>query len=675
LARRKVAVKREDHVVPAVLLIGGLVFALLGQLYFVHRRQFWRDGVFFWCVSLALFGLLWRRLRRRERGHGPRARHRLWRRALSWAKGSPWRALAFLGGMGLSLLAGWLALRMGPASNFAGVFWMWVIGVIWFSAAFAPDVPIRRALVNLGRRFYRRRLEVAGLVALLLVALLVRVVDLEHIPANLGGDEGTQGLAALELVKAPLGNPFSTGWYSVPTLSVFAYGVTMQVFGTTATGLRMLSVLVGAATVLTTFLLGRELWGWKIAWSAAAVLACSHYHLHFSRLGSNQIGDGLFVTLALWLFVRGMRSRRAIHFALSGVVVGLGWYAYFGARLVGIILAVYLAWLFLIKHRAQSLVVFGTRYGRLALILLLAALVTAAPLLLYYAAHPDRLAARAGQVSILSAGWWGREEEYTGKSAASIFLRQVWRSVSGFHYTLDPTFWYRSSIPLLDSLSGVLFLFGLVWTVAHWREPGSGLLSIWFWLALILGWILTENPPSSQRLVIAAPALALFVGVGLSWLVELGQRVLGKGRLFGWDEVTLVILALISILNLHYYFVVYTPTGIYGNPTAEVATRLGRYLRQQGDDYPVYFYGPPKMYADIGNLAFLARDTGIVDVHEGENPSVSVPASGEARFVFLPHRLEELGGVRERFPDGEERRVYSRFDDRLLYVLYEVPGR
>jgi hypothetical protein len=667
-------VNRRERVISGVLFVVGLVFAFLGQLYFAHWKKFWRDGIFFWCATLALFWLLRRRLRRREPNR--RARHRRqWSWALFWAEQNPWRVLAFVGGIGLSVLAGWLARRMSPESSFVGVLWMWIIGVVWFLMAFVPSVPTRRALVNLSRRLYRRRLELAGITALLLVALLVRVVDLGHIPVNLGGDEGTQGLASLELVKAPLGNPFSTGWYSVPTLSVFAYGVTMQIFGATVTGLRMLSVLVGVATVLSTFLLGRELWGWKVGWASAAVLACSHYHLHFSRLGSNQIGDGLFVTLALWLFVRGMRSRRAIHFALAGAVVGLGWYAYFGARLIGIIVVVYLAWLFLTGHRAQRLAVFGVRHGRLLLVLLLAALVVTAPLLLYYAAHPDRLAARAGQVGILSADWWAREKEYYGSSAMSIFLRQVWRSISAFHYTLDPTFWYRPSIPLLDSLSGVLFLFGMVWTVAHWRKPGNGLLLIWFWLALITGWVMTENPPSSQRLVIAAPALALFVGLGLSWLMELGRRVLGKGRSFGWDEIALVVLALISILNLHYYFIVYTPTGIYGNPTAEVATRLGRYVQEQDDGYDLYFYGSPTMYADIGNLAFLTRGTRTVDVHKGEEPALNLSASGGVRFVFLPHRLGELDAVREWFPGGVEKQVYSQFDNRLLYVLYEVPPR
>jgi hypothetical protein len=363
---------------------------------------------------------------------------------------------------------------------------------------------------------------------------------------------------------------------------------------------------------------------------------------------------------------------------LAGTAVGLGWYGYFGARLVGIILAVYVVWLFVVGRRSRRHITFR-RYGRLLLIFLVAALVAAAPLLLYYIAHPDAMAARASQITILSPGWLAREQEYSGLSGIRILLRQFFKSVTAFHYTLDPTFWYRASIPLLDFLSGVLFLLGMVWSVARWRESGFALLLIWFWLALITGWVLTENPPSSQRMVIIAPASAVLVGLGMTWLVNAGRCAFGfgKGQLLRWRDIAVLALALISILNLYYYFVVYTPTRIYGNPTAEVATQLGRYLRQQDDDYFVYFCGPMEMYFDIGNLRFLARDVEGVNVYppDADRPPVDFDVSGGARFVFLPQRLGELEAIREQFPGGERTDAHSMADGRLLYVVYEVGPR
>lgn len=547
---------------------------------------------------------------------------------------------------------------------------MWVIGVVWVVVAFVPAVPVRRALANLGQRLYRHRLELAGLAVLLLVALLVRVVDIENIPVNLGGDEASWGLEALAMLDGGLENPFATRWFGLPSLPFLFLRLAMKIFGTTVAGLRMLSVLTGTAAVLTTFLLARELWGKRVAFFAAALLAFGHYHLHFSRLAFNCVTDSLFATLTLFLVVRGTRSRRAIHFALAGAVMGLGVYEYYGARLVSVIAIAYLVWQGMMDRDLRS------TYWRMLLVSLGVVLAVAAPILLYYLERPALFGEGWNRVSILSRDWFANERAYSGLGTTALLWRQFSKSVSAFHYTLDPTFHYRSSIPLLDFVSGVLFFLGFVRTAVRWRRQGSSLVLVWFWAAVIMGWVLTENPPSSHRMLVVAPALAILVGLGLNWLVELGQRLIGQPRFLGWDEIAIVILVLIAILNLHYYFIVYTPTGIYGNPTAEIATRLGRYLQEQGDAGDVvYFYGAPAMYAGIPNLRYLARDFELVDVLEGEDPAMSISASNGVRFVFLPHRLGGLDTVREKFPDGKEKQVHSKFDSRLLYVLYEVGRR
>ena len=487
-------------------------------------------------------------------------------------------------------------------------------------------------------------------------------------------------MESLAMFDGRLANPFGARWFAFPSMSFLAWGLSMSPFGETVAGLRALSALLGAVSVLTTFLLARELWGRRIAWLAAILLTFGHYHIHYSRLAVNNIADAFVVTLALWYLVRGLRSQRPYHFALAGAVMGLGWYGYFGARLVGVIVALYLAWRVVAERR------FLARYWRLLVVLLLAALVVAVPLLLHYVSHPYDFDAGANRVSIFASGWLARKQEITGRSATSLLLQQFWKSITAFHHTLDPTFWYRPSIPLLDVLSGVLFILGMVWTVAHWRLPslsppklggmkGGLLLLLWFWLALILGWVVTENPPSSQRLVIVAPALALLVALGLNWLMELGRRVLGGSRRF-WDGVGILLLVVVAVLNLHYYFVTYTPTRVYGNPSAEVTTDLARCLAQQDDDYVVYFYAPPWIYWDFGTLRFMARGVDGVDVPPPDEGEAPVPdLTRGARFVFVPTRLEELDIVQARYPGGTTQVFYSTADARLLFTLYEVAPR
>jgi len=414
---------------------------------------------------------------------------------------------------------------------------------------------------------------------------------------------------------------------------------------------------------LTTFLLGRELWGRRVAWMAAVALACSHYHVHFSRVGSNQILDGLVVTLALWLLVRGLRLRQVIYFALAGMAIALGWYGYFGARLVVIIAICYLLWRSLVERR------FLHRYGRSLVAALAAALVFIAPLILHYLARPHGLMSRPRQISIFSSGWLERAQDITGLGAGSLLLQQFWKSISAFNYTTDTSFWYLPSIPLLDSVSGVLFVLGLLWATVCCRRPGNGLLLMWFWLGLSLGWVMTIGPPASQRMTILAPALALLVALGLEWLITAAQRVPGPR----WGLLAPVLLIVMGVLNLRYYFLVYTPTRVFGNPTAEVATDLSRYLVKRSDDYVVHFHGPPSIYWEFGTLAFMAPDVEGVDVPplgEGEWPEPDLNQG--VRFVILPQRLGDLDTIRERYPSGQETSFYSGHDDRLLYVLYEV---
>jgi 4-amino-4-deoxy-L-arabinose transferase-like glycosyltransferase len=652
---------RGEDRVAGLLLTVGLVCALAGQFYFAFRREYVRDGALFWGVSiLALSALMWR-VARKERGRTG------WSVLVQTVREHPLSALAATGGVCLSFVAGWRARQRPDFANFGDLLALWLIAAASFVLAFAPRLRVSVEPLRRMQTWARRNgQELAGLFVLLLIALVVRAYNLAHIPANLGGDEGTQGVAALELVAPPLGNPFSTGWYSVPTMSFLAYGMAMRVFGATVAGLRALSALVGTATVLTTFVLGRELWGRRVAWLSAAVLASSHYHIHFSRLGSNQIFDAFFITGVLWLLVRGLRTRRAIDFALAGGAMGLGWYGYFGARLVVIVVICYLAVLALVKYR------FLARYGRFLLVLAGAALVVLAPLLLYYAAHPDPFASRLRQVSIFASGWLAREQEITGRGALSLLLQQFWKAVSAFNYTLDPTFWYRPSIPLLDSISGALFVFGLMWVAGHCRRLSNSLLLIWFWLALLLGWVMTENPPSSQRMVVIAPALALLVGLGTNWMLEIADQFVENHRVLLRGLVTTLLVGIVG-LNLGYYFFVYTPTRVYGNPTAEMTTVLGRYLKQQRDDYVVYFHGPPFVYWDFGTLRFVARGvTGMDVLPPGEGPVPEPDLDRGARFVFHPERIDELSVIRARYPGGMETHIRSNADGELLYAVYEI---
>jgi uncharacterized membrane protein len=132
--------------------------------------------------------------------------------------------------------------------------------------------------------------------ALVIFALIVRAVDNTHITATLTGDEGTAGLSAVAFREGRTNNIFSTGYRGFPMLYFFMQSLPVAIFGRTVAALRISSALAGALTVGGVFLAGSALFGRRAGLLAAIFLSDFHFHIHFSRIGLNNIWDGLFFT-------------------------------------------------------------------------------------------------------------------------------------------------------------------------------------------------------------------------------------------------------------------------------------------------------------------------------------------------------------------------------------------
>lgn len=575
-------------------------------------------------------------------------------------------------------LAGWIracALLVATAvafstrsrvlsDDFTALFVWWLVAVASFAITLLRPVAQRWRDVALSRQ------ELYGLAGLLLVAGLLRFVALGRVPYNLGGDEGTQLVAGLQLIARPLGNPFATGWYSVPTMSFLAYGAGMRLFGATVAGGRAQSAILGTLTVLTMWLLARAVGGRRVGWAAALFVAFSHYHIHFSRVASNQIADPFIGTLALWLLWgviapnRRSETQAVSRWGLCGIVAGVGWYAYFGARWVTLLIGLIVVWRVLVEPR------FLVRHWRGLLTLACGWLVVVLPLLGWYTTHPSPLTERYNAVSVFASGWLAREVVATGKTPARLLLQQLWKAASAFHLTPDPTFWYFPEAPLLDFVTGALMLVGMVAALVRVRWPSRALVLIWFWSTLVMAWVLTENPPSSQRGLLLLPAAALFAAWGLD---VVWQKLIQPAWLAAL--VATILLGSAALLNVDFYFGDYTPRRIYGNPTAEKMTSLAYYVRENphpacGDTVcrnPVYFFGPPFVYWDFGSLAFLLHGQPGVNVQPEERPRL---LTQPVRMIFVPERLGELEAMKAAYPDGVVREVTTQ-DQRVLAVIYD----
>jgi len=506
------------------------------------------------------------------------------------------------------------------------------------------------------------RLELIAIGGLFLFAFLSRGLGTDKILWFLSGDEGSGGLSAVEFANGTRDNIFSIGWYSFPSFFFFVQSISVRLFGQTIEALRLLSALAGALTVVALYWYARKAFGRGIALAAAAYLAGFHYHIHFSRIGLNNIWDGLFFVLftgALW---QAWTGGKRLMYILAGLTLGLAQYFYTSSR--GLILLV-LAWLAIatifdrkgIRDRLPDLVC-----------MFLAAIVIFLPLANFFLHHQDEFLAPHQRVTILG-NWLRNEVNRTGDPGWVILGRQLKESALGFT-TRNLRVWYQPGHPMLLPLAASLFLLGVILLLLQLLDLRYLWLALWLIIAILMGG-LTESPPAAQRYVFTAPAVSLLVALPITMSQQWLSR-LWPAR----DKVVIGLLSLILItaigLDLRFYFGDYAPNNRYGDPNTETATALGFYLAEQEPGLQVHFFGPPRMgYYSLSTVPFLAPQATGEDV---VTPITSPPdwsIDGPTIFVFLPERQEELMLVRESYPGGTEILQRGK-DETLLFVAYYV---
>lgn len=511
------------------------------------------------------------------------------------------------------------------------------------------------------------RWEVLILVALTLLALVLRVAAVEHIPQNFGGDEGEMGMEARSVLQGAYPNPFVTGWLSHPVIWFYLQALSLTLFGNNAFGLRVLSALVGTATVTVLYVFARPLFGRSIALGATALFASYHFHIHFSRLGVNNIADPLFALAAFAALFYGLRHRSPAAFALTGVICGIAQHFYMGSRLTPLlIVAVIVHQALFDRHRLVAVA------PQLALIAVGFAL-GLGPLAAYFATDPSALTARLAMVGVVQSGWLDHELA-NGAPFSQIVALQVQRSFGAFTFVPDRSAWYDPGIALLDQASAVMLVLGAALAVTRLRKPEWFLLVAWLVGTAVLGGVMLVNSPESPRYITSAPALCLLVMLGIARVVGMAGWALSLEARKRTITGTILVAAL-AAWSLNFYFREYIPRRTYGWFNTEVATTVAAYLNQQEAPTYVYFVGPPRIYLNNGTIRFVAQPQGVDVTDPITDPARLPPPPDGARplFIFLPEREAELAIVQQHVPGGKVVRFEGQSEPTTLFIAYAPP--
>jgi 4-amino-4-deoxy-L-arabinose transferase-like glycosyltransferase len=512
------------------------------------------------------------------------------------------------------------------------------------------------------------RTDTMAILVLTLASLALRGIALSDIPWVLTGDEGSAGLSAVEFLDGRKNNIFGTSWFSFPAMFFAVQSISIRILGQTTFALRLPSMIAGALTIPALYFFARVTFGRKVAMMAGAFLTTFHFHIHFSRIGLNNIWDGLYIVLFsgfLWWAWKDQGSEKdgsSALFLLAGLILGFGQYFYTSMRVVFAILC-----LWLLIQALRKWTDFRTRLPGL-LSLAMGTAVILIPLAAYYIRNTDQFTAPFQRVSILGP-WLEQEIARSGESVWYILWSQF--KLAGLAFThVNLRHWYMPNHPMLLLIPSALFLLGVVLILVRIKDPRYTWLAIWIVSAIAIS-ALSESTPASQRLTFVAPAVSLVVILPLRAMIEWFRDLFPeRKRLPVLLPGFLLILAM--SFDFYFYFGEYSGNQKFSDNNTETANVIAEYLLELDSIQKVYFCGPPRMgYYTHSTIPYLVPEATGYDV---DNPLVEPPSetlTGPTVYIFLPERLDELGFVEQAYPGGKV--VVKRGREQIhLFTAYQI---
>ncbi len=538
--------------------------------------------------------------------------------------------------------------------------------ITWFASgafyvfAFRESLPPRERIVA-WLKDHRTELWVIGGITLLAAGL--RLYGLGLYPRIIDGDEGLLGMFAQTTTSGPYANPFAL-WENFGVLYLQAVYLSIRIFGANAFALRILPALSGIAAIPALYLFSRQIAGKRVALLSACLLAISHTHIHFSRIGSvGYIHSTWLVPLELFLLLAGLEKRKSWMTAAGGVLLAVHFSVYLTSQVVvGLVLAFMLiALIFMRRWFLPVIRQAAAFWGGFVLMIL--------PEASYIVGHPNEFFDRLVNSGTFQTGWLEQTMAGTGQSAAGVLAGRVVHAFLSLIYYPAWDF-YGSSIPMLTLFSAGFFLLGLGIALLRVRRPGMLLLNGYFWAPTLAIGILSI-PPSADfyRMLIVLPAALLLTAVAVDETLEMIGAGWSRARSV-YMFVTSGLLISLVMINLWAYYGDFVGRCRYGGDLAgRFAAYLGDYAQSAQQGSQVYLLSDDVfLYGTHASATFLSGGRTITNVPE---PIEGWPGVAGDTVIASPDRIEELQTWIHAHPGGQTEYVYDC--ETLILLSYHLP--
>ena len=370
----------------------------------------------------------------------------------------------------------------------------------------------------------KKLLGIATLILIIGIAFFLRSYNIENVPTGIYPDEAVNATDALNALKTHHFKLFYENNQGREGLFINLQALALGFFGISIFALKFWSMIFGTLTVIGVYLLAQEIWKKQyISLISAYFIAVSFWAISFSRIGFRAIMVPFLLSFSFYFFLRGLRTKSFISFALSGFIFALGLHTYIAFRLAPLILIIFLIGLILSYKNFLAI------YWRHALVFIASAFIAAAPMFFDFYQHPDHFNSRASHVSIFSpeinhGNFWGT----LGKTLGLSLIKYNFVGDQNFRHNYAP-------YPILDPITSAAFLAGFLYLIARTahllvrrfrfqdrnRELAINFLFLgWFFTMLMPEFLTDEGLPHALRAIGTIPVVFLIAATPFLWIGE-----------------------------------------------------------------------------------------------------------------------------------------------------------
>jgi 4-amino-4-deoxy-L-arabinose transferase-like glycosyltransferase len=501
--------------------------------------------------------------------------------------------------------------------------------------------------------------EIFVFIFIIILAVLVRIIRLEQIPFGFWYDEAVNGLNAVRIVQDPNYLPIFLGDTNLPAHFNYLIALSIKIFGESVFSVRFVSAIVGVLTVFVAYYTGSELFNRKMGLMFAFLFAVSRWDINWSRIGMHGVTVPFFELLSIGLLLRAIRTRKVYLYTFTGLSLGLGFLFYFPLRFFPIVIAVFLIFLCLRKREFLKF-----NWPGLVLIVISALLITL-PLIQFTISHPNEFFSRMQTTSIFS--------NKTFEQAWQSIIQTTREHLLMFNYHGDNNGRHNlSGTPMLDPISGALFILGFAVSIRYIYKPKYFLMLCWFLLMLLPAILsLDFESPQSYRAIGSMPAVYLFAIIPIYLFSELKNDRPDWGKNLLYQSIIITFVLMISVVNISMYFNYQMKSTASWLEFSAKETIIGKKIASLGEDAVFYINS---LYFGSPTINFLTPNLNYYHVLETyESLPLRFDNNREALIILDSSQSLLFEQIKNYYPNGDFIPIKEPNGSIILYEIYLKP--